>query len=40
MTSQDVDRPGPVGTSRHSRITPERERKFFDAVLHRIRVHG
>lgn len=40
MTSQDVDRPGPVGTSRRSKITPEREREFFDAVLHQIRVHG
>ncbi|MEY7981384.1 TetR/AcrR family transcriptional regulator C-terminal ligand-binding domain-containing protein [Streptomyces pilosus] len=40
MTSQGVDRPGPAGISRRSKITPEREREFFDAVLHQIRVHG
>ncbi len=40
MTSQDVDRPGRVGTLRRSRFTPEREREFFDAVLHQIRGHG
>ncbi|MDT0396694.1 MULTISPECIES: TetR/AcrR family transcriptional regulator [Streptomyces] len=40
MTSQDADRPGPVGTSRRSKITPEREREFFDAVLDQIRECG
>ncbi|MFI8207278.1 TetR/AcrR family transcriptional regulator C-terminal ligand-binding domain-containing protein [Streptomyces sp. NPDC085937] len=40
MTSQDADRPGPVGTSRRSKITPEREREFFDAVLNQIRECG
>ncbi|WP_149551908.1 TetR/AcrR family transcriptional regulator [Streptomyces marokkonensis] len=40
MTSQDADRPGPAGTSRRSKITPEREREFFDAVLDRIRECG
>ncbi|MFD7699886.1 TetR/AcrR family transcriptional regulator C-terminal ligand-binding domain-containing protein [Streptomyces caelestis] len=40
MTSQDADRPGPAGTSRRSKITPEREREFFDAVLDQIRECG
>ncbi|MEZ3178647.1 TetR/AcrR family transcriptional regulator [Streptomyces pimonensis] len=40
MTSQDADRPGSAGTSRRSKITPEREREFFDAVLDRIRECG
>ncbi|MFE4051137.1 TetR/AcrR family transcriptional regulator C-terminal ligand-binding domain-containing protein [Streptomyces sp. YIM B13518] len=40
MTSQDADRPGQAGTSRRSKITPEREREFFDAVLDRIRECG
>ncbi|KOT39759.1 TetR family transcriptional regulator [Streptomyces caelestis] len=40
MTSQDADRPGQTGTSRRSKITPEREREFFDAVLDRIRECG
>lgn len=40
MTSQDADRPGPVGASRRSKITPEREREFFDAVLEQIRECG
>ncbi|MFD7689561.1 TetR/AcrR family transcriptional regulator C-terminal ligand-binding domain-containing protein [Streptomyces sp. NPDC059781] len=40
MTPQDADRPGPAGTSRRSKITPEREREFFDAVLDRIRECG
>ncbi|MDT6987212.1 TetR/AcrR family transcriptional regulator C-terminal ligand-binding domain-containing protein [Streptomyces lusitanus] len=40
MTSQDADRPGPAGASRRSKITPEREREFFDAVLNQIRECG
>lgn len=40
MTSQDTDRPGPAGASRRSKITPEREREFFDAVLDQIRECG
>ncbi|MEV8593938.1 TetR/AcrR family transcriptional regulator C-terminal ligand-binding domain-containing protein [Streptomyces sp. NPDC052012] len=40
MTSQAADRPEPVGTSRRSKITPEREREFFDAVLDQIRECG
>ncbi|MER6408916.1 TetR/AcrR family transcriptional regulator [Streptomyces viridosporus] len=40
MTSQAADRPETVGTSRRSKITPEREREFFDAVLHQIRECG
>lgn len=40
MTSQDADRPGPAGASRRSKITPEREREFFDAVLEQIRTCG
>ncbi|MFD6906098.1 TetR/AcrR family transcriptional regulator C-terminal ligand-binding domain-containing protein [Streptomyces sp. NPDC060077] len=40
MTSQDVDRPAPVATARRSKITPEREREFFDAVLDQIRECG
>ena len=40
MTSQDSDRSAPAGTSRRSKITPEREREFFDAVLDQIRECG
>ncbi|MFF7858405.1 TetR/AcrR family transcriptional regulator C-terminal ligand-binding domain-containing protein [Streptomyces sp. NPDC007904] len=40
MTSQAADRPEPAGTSRRSKITPEREREFFDAVLRQIRECG
>ncbi|MDQ0407558.1 TetR/AcrR family transcriptional regulator [Streptomyces sp. NPDC048232] len=40
MTSQAADRPEPVGTSRRSKITPEREQEFFDAVLEQIRACG
>ncbi len=40
MTSQDADRPGTAGTSRRSKITPEREQEFFDAVLSQIRECG
>ncbi|MET9759066.1 TetR/AcrR family transcriptional regulator [Streptomyces sp. NPDC006372] len=40
MTSQAADRPEPVGSSRRSKITPEREREFFDAVLEQLRECG
>ncbi|MFD4256362.1 TetR/AcrR family transcriptional regulator [Streptomyces sp. NPDC058534] len=40
MTSQAADRPEPVGASRRSKITPEREQEFFDAVLEQIRACG
>ncbi|CAL9643653.1 putative HTH-type transcriptional regulator [Streptomyces sp. enrichment culture] len=40
MTSQAADRPEQVGTSRRSKITPEREQEFFDAVLQQIRQCG
>ncbi|MEU4980983.1 TetR/AcrR family transcriptional regulator [Streptomyces sp. NPDC021969] len=40
MTSQDADRPEAVGTSRRSKITPEREQEFFDAVLDQLRSCG
>ncbi|MEV5550533.1 TetR/AcrR family transcriptional regulator [Streptomyces sp. NPDC052309] len=40
MTSQAADRPETVGTSRRSKITPEREQEFFDAVLAQIRECG
>ncbi|MEU7057657.1 TetR/AcrR family transcriptional regulator C-terminal ligand-binding domain-containing protein [Streptomyces sp. NPDC046197] len=40
MTSQAADRPDPVVASRRSKITPEREREFFDAVLDQIRECG
>ncbi|RSN64588.1 TetR family transcriptional regulator [Streptomyces sp. WAC 04229] len=40
MTSQAADRPEAVGTSRRSKITPEREQEFFDAVLEQIRACG
>ncbi|GAB2849486.1 TetR/AcrR family transcriptional regulator [Streptomyces deserti] len=40
MTSQAADRPEPVGASRRSKITPEREQEFFDAALEQIRECG
>ncbi|MET9254779.1 TetR/AcrR family transcriptional regulator [Streptomyces sp. NPDC048182] len=40
MTSQAADRPDTVGASRRSKITPEREQEFFDAVLEQIRQCG
>ncbi|MFD5801066.1 TetR/AcrR family transcriptional regulator [Streptomyces sp. NPDC049936] len=40
MTSQAADRPEPVVASRRSKITPEREQEFFDAVLEQIRACG
>ncbi|MEU9449756.1 TetR/AcrR family transcriptional regulator [Streptomyces sp. NPDC048277] len=40
MTSQAADGPETVNASRRSKITPEREREFFDAVLEQIRECG
>ncbi|MFF0461952.1 TetR/AcrR family transcriptional regulator [Streptomyces mexicanus] len=40
MTSQAADGPETVVASRRSKITPEREREFFDAVLDQIRECG
>lgn len=40
MTSQAADGPETVTASRRSKITPEREREFFDAVLDQIRECG
>jgi AcrR family transcriptional regulator len=40
MTSQAEDGPDTVIASRRSKITPEREREFFDAVLEQIRECG
>lgn len=40
MTSQAADRPDTVVGSRRSKITPEREQEFFDAVLEQIRECG
>ncbi|MGC9495596.1 TetR/AcrR family transcriptional regulator [Streptomyces sp. WG7] len=40
MTSQAADRPDTAGASRRSKITPEREQEFFDAVLEQIRSCG
>ena len=40
MTSQAADGPETVAASRRSKITPEREREFFDAVLEQIRECG
>ncbi|MFB0620679.1 TetR/AcrR family transcriptional regulator C-terminal ligand-binding domain-containing protein [Streptomyces sp. AGS-58] len=40
MTSQAADEPETVVASRRSKITPEREREFFDAVLDQIRECG
>ncbi|MEU0222494.1 hypothetical protein ABZ281_49160, partial [Streptomyces sp. NPDC006265] len=40
MTSQAADRPEPVGVTRRSKITPEREQEFYDAVLEQLRECG
>ncbi|MEU6244218.1 TetR/AcrR family transcriptional regulator C-terminal ligand-binding domain-containing protein [Streptomyces sp. NPDC047024] len=40
MTSQAADGPDTVAASRRSKITPEREREFFDAVLDQVRECG
>ncbi|MFF1596812.1 TetR/AcrR family transcriptional regulator C-terminal ligand-binding domain-containing protein [Streptomyces mirabilis] len=40
MTSQAADRPETVVASRRSKITPEREQEFYDAVLEQIRECG
>ncbi|MFE9621803.1 TetR-like C-terminal domain-containing protein [Streptomyces sp. NPDC006527] len=40
MTSQAADGPEPVTASRRSKLTPEREQQFFDAVLDQIRECG
>ncbi|KAB1144975.1 TetR/AcrR family transcriptional regulator [Streptomyces luteolifulvus] len=40
MTSQAADGPETVAASRRSKITPEREQEFFDAVLDQIRECG
>ncbi|GHE97654.1 TetR/AcrR family transcriptional regulator [Streptomyces spiralis] len=40
MTSQAADEPESVASSRRSKITPAREREFFDAVLEQIRECG
>ncbi|MDG9722497.1 MULTISPECIES: TetR/AcrR family transcriptional regulator [unclassified Streptomyces] len=40
MTPQAADRPETVGTSRRSKLTPEREQEFFDAVLEQVRACG
>ncbi|GGX44465.1 TetR/AcrR family transcriptional regulator [Streptomyces fructofermentans] len=40
MTSQAADGPETVAASRRSKITPEREQEFFDAVLDQIRACG
>jgi AcrR family transcriptional regulator len=39
-SSQAADRPETVGASRRSKITPEREREFFEAVLETLRTCG
>ncbi|GAA3292715.1 TetR/AcrR family transcriptional regulator [Streptomyces cinereospinus] len=40
MTSQAADRPDPVGASRRSKLTREREQEFFDAVIEQIGKYG
>ncbi|MFI8347077.1 TetR/AcrR family transcriptional regulator C-terminal ligand-binding domain-containing protein [Streptomyces sp. NPDC085596] len=40
MTSQAADEPETVVASRRSKLTPEREQEFFDAVLDQIRTCG
>ncbi|KUN80460.1 TetR/AcrR family transcriptional regulator [Streptomyces griseoruber] len=40
MTSQAAEGPEPVAATRRSKITPEREKEFFDAVLEQIRACG
>jgi AcrR family transcriptional regulator len=40
MTSQAADEPDSVAASRRSKLTPEREQEFFEAVLDQIRECG
>ncbi|MFF7902508.1 TetR/AcrR family transcriptional regulator [Streptomyces sp. NPDC088817] len=40
MTSQAADEPETAVAPRRSKLTPEREQEFFDAVLEQIREHG
>ncbi|MFJ2609057.1 MULTISPECIES: TetR/AcrR family transcriptional regulator C-terminal ligand-binding domain-containing protein [unclassified Streptomyces] len=40
MTSQAADGPDTVAASRRSKLTPEREQEFFDAVLEQVRECG
>ncbi|MEU6369596.1 TetR/AcrR family transcriptional regulator [Streptomyces sp. NPDC046931] len=40
MTSQAANAPETVAASRRSKLTPEREQEFFDAVLEQIRECG
>lgn len=40
MTSQAADGPETAGASRRSKLTPEREQEFLDAVLDRVRECG
>ncbi|PSM39745.1 TetR family transcriptional regulator [Streptomyces dioscori] len=40
MTSQAAEGPETVAASRRSKITPEREQEFFDAVLDQVRECG
>ena len=40
MTSQAADGPETAVASRRSKLTPEREQEFFDAVLEQIRECG
>jgi AcrR family transcriptional regulator len=40
MTSQAADGPEPVTATSRSKLTPEREQEFFDAVLEQIRECG
>ncbi|NGO07023.1 TetR/AcrR family transcriptional regulator [Streptomyces sp. HC44] len=40
MTSQAADEPETVVAARRSKLTPEREREFFDAALEQIRECG
>ncbi|POX45203.1 TetR family transcriptional regulator [Streptomyces sp. Ru71] len=40
MTSQAADGPETAAASRRSKLTPEREQEFFDAVLDQIRACG
>ena len=40
MTSQAADGPETVAASRRSKLTPEREQEFFDAVLEQVRECG
>ena len=40
MTSQAADDPGTVAASRRSKLTPEREQEFFDALLDQLRECG